>query len=206
MEAQKHHPEGYMTDSQGRLVPLESIKEVDQLRDQLVKEIVANAKAQQQSLKAYKADTLGEIQSFVELSGEKYGAALGGQKGNVSLVSYDGRYRVQRAISEYLTFGEQLQAAKALIDECIHEWTTGSRMEIQVLINDAFQVDKEGNVSTGRILGLRKLDIKAPKWAQAMEAIADSIQITGSKTYVRVYERVGDSDQWKPIALDVAAI
>jgi len=113
---------------------------------------------------------------------------------------------VQRAIAESLVFDERLQVAKELIDQCIHEWSEGARVEIRALINDAFQVDKEGRVNTGRILGLRRLDIKGEKWEQAMKAISESLQVAGSKTYFRVYERIGDTDQYRPIPLDIAAL
>ena len=37
-----------------------------------------------------------------------------------------------------------------------------------------------------------------------MEAIRDSIQSTGTAVYVRVYERVEGTDQYRPISLDLA--
>jgi hypothetical protein len=148
----------------------------------------------------------GDIEAFVALSGEKYGVAMGGKKGNVSLLSFDGRFKVQRAIAESLVFDERLQVAKELVDQCIHEWSEGARVEIRALINDAFQVDQAGRVNTGRILGLRRLDIKSEKWDQAMKAISESLQVAGSKTYFRVYERVGDSDQYRQVSLDIAAL
>ncbi|MCG9060278.1 DUF3164 family protein [Laribacter hongkongensis] len=39
-----------------------------------------------------------------------------------------------------------------------------------------------------------------------MEALNDSIRVQCSKSYIRVYERVGDSDQYRPISLDVAGV
>ena len=39
-----------------------------------------------------------------------------------------------------------------------------------------------------------------------MQAIKDSIQSCGTAVYVRVYERVGDSDQYQAIPLDLAAV
>jgi hypothetical protein len=39
-----------------------------------------------------------------------------------------------------------------------------------------------------------------------MTAIGESVQVTGSKQYVRVYERIGQTDQYQPIPLDIAAI
>ncbi|MCG9040794.1 DUF3164 family protein [Laribacter hongkongensis] len=199
-------PEGYKRDARGSLIPVDRIKPIDLARDELVREIVARAKGVNECLAEFKARSFEDIGAFVELSAERYGARLGGTKGNVNLVSFDGRYKVQRANQDTLTFDEGLQAAKALIDECVHEWTEGARSELRALINDAFNVDKAGNISTGRILGLRRLDITDEKWLRAMEALNDSIRVQCSKSYIRVYERVGDSDQYRPISLDIAGV
>lgn len=77
---------------------------------------------------------------------------------------------------------------------------------LKTLIERAFDVDKEGNINTGRILGLRRVEITDPRWLNAMQAISESVQIVSSKAYVRIYERVGDSDQYQPISLDMAGM
>ena len=199
-------PDGYKKDAQGKLVPIDMIKDIDKQRDELVLGLIKEAQQHHEALVKFKSSAMSNIQKFIDESGKKYGVKMGGNKGNVTLLSFDGRFKVQRSIAEYLVFDERLQVAKELIDQCIHEWTEGSRSEIRVLINDAFQVDKEGKVSTTRILGLKRLDIKNLKWKKAMQAISDSIQVSGSKSYVRVYERVGESDQYKPISLDMAVV
>ena len=198
-------PPGYLEDAKGHLIPEAKVKPQDRLRDELARGVVARAKQLQGDMKAFRAETLGDIQAFIDLSAEKYGAKLGGLKGNTTLLSFDGRYKVQVQISEHLTFGVELQAAKALIDECLTEWTQGSPDEIKAIINQAFAVDKEGRVNTGAILGLRKLDITDGRWRKAMEAIADSLQVVGSKKLLRVYERLEDGS-YEPIPLDLAAL
>jgi hypothetical protein len=198
-------PDGYMANAKGHLIPVGNVKEVDKLRDDLARNIVAAAKGVQAVMREFRANTLGDIQAFADLSAEKYGARRGGNKGNLSLLSFDGRYKVQVQISEHLAFDERLQAAKALIDECLTEWAQGSRDEIRAIINQAFDVDKEGRVNTGAILGLRKLDITDGRWRKAMEAIADSLQVVGSKKLLRVYERQEDGS-YEPIPLDLAAL
>ncbi len=199
-------PDGYMKDAQGKLVPDDMVRDIDKKRDAIVRSIVVEAKRVRDEIATFKTGTLEQIEAFIQLSGKQYQVKMGGKKGNVTLQSYDGKFKIQRAISEYLVFDERLQVAKQLIDDCIHAWTEGSRSEIQVLINDAFQVDKEGRVSTSRILGLKRLNITDRKWQKAMRAINDSMQVAGSKTYIRIYERVGDTDEYKPISLDVAAL
>ena len=79
-------------------------------------------------------------------------------------------------------------------------------MEIKALIDRAFEVDKEGRLNTGRILTLRRVNIDDARWHQAMQAIGDSIQVVGSKSYVRVYRRKGDSDVYEQISLDIAGV
>ncbi|KUY80118.1 MULTISPECIES: DUF3164 family protein [unclassified Burkholderia] len=199
-------PAGYVQDARGRLVPASLVAPIDQLRDQTVTSLVADAKRLQSELAEFKARAFGDIAAFVEASHEQYGVKVGGAKGNISLITFDGRYKIVRQIAERIQFDERLQAAKELIDECLREWTEGSNDKIKVLINEAFQVDKEGNVNTGRILALRRLAIDDPKWTKAMRAIVDSIRVTGSKPYIRLYERVEDTEEYRAISLDLAAI
>lgn len=199
-------PEGYKQDPRGALIPLTAIKPIDLLRDEVVQEVVARVRAMSRELAALKTDVFQRIDDFVDLSAREFDVQLGGTKGNVSLRSFDGRYKVERAVAEYIVFDERLQVAKALIDECLREWTEGARTEIRALIDQAFQVDKEGRISTGRVLGLRRLNIADEKWEKAMQAINDAITVTGSKTYVRVYERVGNTERYLPIPLDIAAV
>jgi hypothetical protein len=198
-------PDGYMANAKGHLIPLETVKPVDKLRDELTRNIVAAAKGVQTAMRDFRANTLGDIQAFADLSAERYGAKRGGDKGNLTLTSYDGQFKVQVQISERMAFGEQLQAAKSLIDECLTEWAQDSREEIRAIINQAFDVDKEGRVNVGAILGLRRLDIQDTRWRGAMEAIADSLQVVGSKKLLRVYERQEDGS-YDPIAMDMAAL
>lgn len=197
-------PNGYKQDAAGRLVPVETIKPIDLARDQLVGEIVAHARALSRQIAAFKQQTFGDIEAFVELSAEQYEVKLGGRKGNISLFSFDGSYKIQRAIADHLCFDERLQAAKALIDECITAWSQGARAEIQVLVNSAFQVDKEGKINCGRVLSLRRLEITDERWRRAMQAIGDAVQVVSSKAYVRVYER-DQNGEYQQIALDVAS-
>ncbi|MGV3581896.1 MAG: DUF3164 family protein [Methylophilus sp.] len=199
-------PEGYKEDAKGNLVPMSRIKEIDLARDDLVHEIIQEAIELHEILKSFKSNVFGNIAAFVELSGEQYGAKLGGSKGNVTLTSYDGRYKIQRAYAETLVFDERLQAAKSLIDDCIGKWAEGINDNIRLLVNGAFEVDKEGKINTTRVLSLRQYKIEDTEWKQAMDAIGDSLRVAGTKAYVRIYKRVGDTGEYAPISLDLAAV
>jgi hypothetical protein len=196
--------DGYKRDSKGRMVPLEMVEPIDLARDDLVREIVEKSLDLASMLRGFKEHALDDVKAFIDISAEQYGVKIGGKKGNVTLASYDGEYKVLIAIDDRICFDERLQAAKALIDECLKEWTEGARSELKALIDDAFSVDKEGKINTGRVLSLRRLKITDPKWLRAMEALSDSVTITESKEYIRIYRR-NAKGKYDLVNLDIAA-
>ena len=206
MNAQVNIPEGYWLDPKGNLVPDANVKEIDKLRDQTVRRIWALAEALHQEMKNFKATSFDDVAAFVQISADQYGAKIGGNKGNVQLLTFDGSLKIQRNIAEHIVFDERLQAAKQLIDECLEEWTEGSRDEIKVIINAAFNVDKKGEISTAKVLALKTIEIDHPKWQSAMQAISDSINIIGSKAYLRFYTRDDATGGYLPLSLDIASI
>ena len=207
MEEKNVIPEGYMKNSRGGLDPIATVKDIDKLRDQMVKEIVSKSLEESEKLTEIKKEFFKSIQAFVELSAEKYGLKYGGKKGNMTFMSYDGEYKVLVAVNENIIFDERLQIAKELIDECIQDWSSGSCDEIKALVQDAFYVGKSGNLNKNRILGLRRLDIKDERWNQAMAAISDSIQVSDSKQYVRIYRRnPSDADKYDLVNLDISSL
>lgn len=200
-------PAGFRRNAAGHLVPIELIKPIDIERDALVTNLLQRAEAVSSAISEFKQKAFADIEAFIDLSVEQYGAKRpGGQKGNVTLLSYDGRIKVVRAMADSITFDERLQAAKVLIDECFSDWTADARPELKALIDRAFEVDKAGNIRTGAVLALRRVDIKDERWQRAMLAIGEATQVVSTKAYVRVYKRVGDSDRWEPVSLDVAGV
>jgi hypothetical protein len=197
-------PAGYWQDANGNLIPESKVKEIDQVRNLLVYDLCRMAEGQSMALTGFKLTAMNEIASFASLSMEQYGVKTGGDKGNITLLSYDGKYKVTRQMQDKITFGEQLMAAKALIDECVHEWAVNANDNIKALVNHAFQTDKEGKINTARVLGLRRLDIRDAKWQLAMQAIADSMQTASTKPYVRFYKRDERTQEYLAISLDVA--
>jgi hypothetical protein len=205
MSAQITIPAGYREDRHGHLQPEVQIKAIDLARDELVREKITAAMLLRERLRNFKLGVFDDIAAFVQLSAEQYGARIGGDKGNVTLLSFDGRYKIIRAIQDTITFDERLQAAKSLIDECLNDWTEGARAELRTLVNNAFRVDQDGNIKTGEVLSLRRLQFDDKRWTQAMAAISDAVTVVGSKTYVRFYER-DERGQYQPISLDMAGV
>jgi len=196
----------FMEDAHGRQGPVSVIKKIDLKRNDLVCSIMSRAFAERERLAEFKQQVWEEIQAFVDESAKDSGAKkLGGKKGNITLTSFDGRYKLIVAVNDGILFNEKLQIAKQLIDECIGKWSKNARPELKVLVDDAFNVGKNGLVSTGKVLGLRRLNITDATWRRAMDAITESIQVVSSKTYMRFYKRQED-ESYKQIPLDVASL
>ena len=196
----------FMEDGLGRLVHIDQVREIDKLRDELVRNLVAMAVNLQLAMIDFKTIAMDEINAFVDQSAREYDVQMGGKKGNLTLYTYDMNYKIMIQISEYLVFDERFQVAKTLIDECFNTWTKDSRSEIRTVINDAFAVNQEGKVNVRRILALRRLDIPEEKWQKAMKAISDSLLVAGSKSYMRIYKRIEQTKAWQVISLDLAAL
>lgn len=206
MKTQDQIPAGYMQNALGHLVPIEQVRESDRLRDESVIKLAFWALKLEKELIALKMMMSQEIADLISISAEQYQVKLGGKEGNVQLHSFDGRYRVERVRAKNISFTEELQAAKQLIDDCITEWADGANGNLLALVNRAFKPNANGEMKTAAVLDLLRLDIEDDKWKRAMEALKDSIQTTGATTYIRVYERVEGSDKYRHINLNIAAV
>lgn len=195
----------YMKDRKGRLVPIAQVSDYDLAMDSFVREQVAAAKVKSADLSDFKQRSFDECYAWLDLVAEKYGRTRGGVKGNVTFSSFDGSEQITIRVQETLTFGPELQIAKDLIDECVTEWSEGANANLRAIISDAFQVDKEGQLNTGRILSLRRVKIQDERWNRAMEAISESLQVAMSKTYINFREK-DKHGKLINIPLDIAAI
>lgn len=198
-------PEGFMMNAQGAMMPVDKVKPAHKLEDETTRRLIAGAKELNAAMAKFKALAMDDAQTFRAMVAEQYGAKRGGAKGNMTMRSYDGSMMVQVAVAETIEFGAELQAAKELIDECIADWSQGSDDNIKVLVNDAFRVNKERNIDTGRVLALRRLEIQDEKWGRAMDAISDAVRVTGTRSYIRFYE-TDEKGKSQAIPLDLASV
>ena len=197
-------PEGYIQDAKGRLVPLELVKDHEQLEDDTVRKIIGFAEELSAQIARFRGHTFDDVASFQDLLREKYGARRGGRKGNIQLTTYDGTLRVTVNVQDTIDFGPELQVAKELFDCCVRAWSDGADAKIVALVEHAFQVDRKGRINRESLFGLRRLDIDDPHWRAAVEALNDSIRTVGSREYVRCHRRASPRDRWELIPIDLA--
>lgn len=195
----------YMRDAKGALLPVELVKAQHLLEDEIVRKVMSFARELSGQIARFKAHTFEDLNGFQSLLEQEYGARAGGAKGNVTFQSFDGCQKVQVQIADQISFGPELQTAKKLIDECLIEWGAQSHEAIRALVNRVFSVEKEGQINRAELFGLLRLEVIDERWLRAMDAIRDAIRVTGTKAYVRFYERDGADAPWSAVTIDLAA-
>ncbi|MBH3230786.1 DUF3164 family protein, partial [Serratia marcescens] len=188
-----------------RLVPVEQVSPFDIEMDAFVRAQVKEAEDESERIKAFKNKSFDDCYAWLELVAEKYDRQRGGLKGNVTFSSFDGSQQIRIAVQDSLTFGPELQVAKDIIDECLSEWSEGANKNLKAIVNDAFAVDQEGKLNTGRILSLRRIKIDDPRWLKAMDCISESLQVAVSKTYIRFFKK-DSSGELNSIPINIAAV
>lgn len=194
----------YMTDAKGALVPLEMVKPVHKLEDEVVRKIMRFADELSAQIARFRGHTMTDLGDFDALLAQEHSLTKGGPKGNRTYQSFDGLMKVTVQVADYVDFGPQLQVAKRLLDECLTEWAADSRPEIRAVITRAFNTDKEGQVNRSEIFMLLRLDIEDRRWQEAMRAIREAMRVTGSKEYVRFHRRARVTDRWEAVTIDLA--
>jgi len=199
-------PEGYVMDAKGRLIPKSLVKDHELLEDQMVRSVIGHAEALSAQIGRFKGHTFEDVATLLDLLAEKYGARKRGMegKGNVTLTTYDGTLRIKVQVQDQLTFGSGLQIAKSIIDDCLRDWSSDARPELRAVITEAFQTDKEGQVSRERVFSLLRMEITDEGWQRAMQALRDSIRVEGSKAYIRL-QRKDARGGWETIPVDMAS-
>lgn len=194
----------YMADHRGHLIRIEAIKDQDLLRDQLVRELHAEAERLSAQIHDFVARAYSEVEAFNDMLAERYSAPLGGPKGNLTLTTIDGLKRLLVSVQDRMTYGPELQQAKALIDEYLTEQVAESAPVLQAIVMDAFSVDRAGQINRGALLRLRKYNVADERWARAMDAIAEAETPGETASYLRFHKRPEPKAKWAQVSLDAA--
>ncbi len=198
--------EEFMTNINGHRVAQDEVHEQDKLRNQVVMGLVKEVLLLNNHLADFKRRSFNDVADFVSIAAQKYDIQIGGEKGNINLISYDGRYKVVLSVADRMAFTQELDAAKALITQCINERTKGDSHTVHAIVNRAFNINADGEAKTSAVLGLLRLDIDDEQWRHAMGCLKDAIQTNNTASYIRVYERIGMSNHYQAIPLDIAAV
>ncbi|MCL1920839.1 MAG: DUF3164 family protein [Kiritimatiellaeota bacterium] len=192
--------EGYMMNALGHWVPEAQVREIDKVRDGLVHKMVEGARMLEGHARKFREACFAQVSDLVELAAQEHGVAMGGEKGNLQLTSYDGRMKVVRANDSQITFTEGMTVARKMIFDCIGKWSEGADRNLAALVHKAFETDRQGHLSASKILGILSCKIEDADWMRAMDVIRNSIQMVGTKAYIRFYEK-DEAGEFRQVAL-----
>jgi hypothetical protein len=193
-------PDGYLADSRGRLVPIDTISEQDKRRDALVKELLAEALELEELIASKRVSMQERVDAYLEWRKGVAKVKRENWKGNIQLDSFDGGLRVDRRVKEVINFNEDLQLAKTVIDDWMKDNLKGSSDELRAVVMDAFSVDQKGNVNRSQILRLLRLDIQGAKWKKAMDLIKGAMQTQMTRQTTTFYIR-GEQGEFRQVIL-----
>ncbi|MCY3689849.1 MAG: DUF3164 family protein [Gammaproteobacteria bacterium] len=199
-------PAGYLRNHKGDLVHARNVSEADRDRDAVVGRIHGFGVALSAQMGRFREHTMGDILELRERVIARYGGKLGGARGNITLTSFDGCRMVRLQQAEHIEIGPEIEAAQALVDECLEEWAGRSRLELRALVKAAFRPAVEGCVSVTKLLALRRVEIDDDRWRRFQAALADAMRPKSRSEYIRLYERRTPDDGWRQISLHLATV
>ena len=199
--------DGYIETSPGRYVLETALTARQRMEHQTVNELIQEARELQGLISLFKAKAFDKVDQLRQTLAAQYNVDLAGKRGGMTLTSLGDRRRVQVSVGDTMTFGPELEAAKALIDQCLIDWTNGGNQNLAVVVNAAFHVGENKRVRMDRVMSLRQLKIENDdRWDRAMLAIGDAVRTERSKMYIRFYERPSAEAELELIVLDFARV
>jgi len=196
---------GDWIDPRGKAVPPEHIPAMTKKREYVVERIVKDALSLEKKMVANKKKAIAKMLDYMaklqDVKGVKPNA-----KGNITLTNFVGDKQVELAMDDIISFNEEFALAKAQIDLCLKKWSNNANKELITVVEQAFNVDKKGQVNKQAILKLRQIKIKDADWRKAMQLLVDSIEIKGSRQYLNIRVRENATDKFRTVKLNFSSM
>ncbi len=197
--------EGLWIDGAGQAIPAKYINPFEKMSDRVVCKLTRRAQQLSDQLAKFKSEVFAEVEKLLADMDRLYNENHRTSEGNKILSDFSNTIKLEIKVNKFLGFDQRLTLAKTIIDECIKRWSEGSNEKLRLLVDQAFKVDKAGNLDRDRVLSLRKLEIKDKQWRKAMDIIADSVRVVGKRAYARFMVK-DESGTWRTVPLDIAQL
>lgn len=198
----KNGKERTLTDAQGKEISVKVLNQDILEREAAINKAMEHALKLQDRIIKEKHAIIKIVEDYLNDAARKNNVEW---KGNALLLSFDEKYKIEIRYREKIQFGIELQIAKQKMDECIKAWSADSNDNLKAIINEAFQVDKRGQLARYRIFALRRYKIKDPIWKEAMELIDKAIMVTSTKQYISFSVR-DDAGNYHKVVLNFSTL
>ena len=198
------HGTPHMRDGTGAFRDVASIAPLKKLMDEMVRREFGFALALSDQLRRFRQHLMRNLDAFDELVAQEYKVRIGGEKGNRTYSSYDGLWQIKVKVQDRVAYGPELQAAKALFDECLTEWAADTRAEMRSIVVNAFNTDHEGQIARGNIHALLATESEDGRWLRGQQAIRDAVYVIGAKEYVQFRFRETHKQEFDTLTINLA--
>lgn len=195
-----------MIDSMGVAVPLRHVSKYDRTRDAAVRRIYARFAKARQALEKVMAESLSDLDAVAKARGEA--GIDSGAKGNIQVSSFDGLITVGLNVRYDIHLDERAVRARELMFACARriadKLNSDEAKLLEVLIDEAFQPTRSGALPVARVLSLMRREVNDADWKEAKRLLADSMETSRGKSYLRVEARPDRQHDPVPVRLDIA--
>lgn len=188
--------------------PRAKVSDTVLLANDLAIELVQDAKALHDLMVEQKGRMYAKAEQYEQNLLALYRAKKrSNSRGQFSVSSMDDCFRVDLSVADFRRVTSDLIAAQALMSEVFDDLMDGVNPDIRLLLEAAFVPDeKTGRVNVDRLQQVRKVKLSHPRWPDVLDAVANSIEVTSSKSYLRFYWRKHHKNDWEPIVLQFSKI
>jgi len=194
-----------MTDAQGQQVPLAYVKPYDRARDRLARRCDSRWRKVRAIIENTYMETALDLDLIEAMAADGRTDRKLGKKGNFQFTSFDGLIQVARGARYELRFDERLRTAQEIIEAIIAEKAEGADEDLAELVKGIFRPTSDGLLSQARVMGMFRLKIKHPRWAEAMDLIRESIESRRGRNILSVRTKASRDTEWSAILLDIAS-
>lgn len=191
-----------MKDHNGNEVPVQYVPKLDKERDAFARKFLKQAEALSSKLSELKAEIFKEGDAIWDKM--KGDADVNTGEKNFSITSFDKQIKIEFVQAERIEFDDNINLAKAKIDQFLSDKMKASDADISQLVKLAFETRK-GQLDTKKVLALFKLKITAQLWTEAMELIKKSIDRNNSKRYVRLWKK-NEQGEYRAVEMNFSAV
>ncbi|MGJ1327614.1 DUF3164 family protein [Sphingobacterium sp. UBA5980] len=177
----------------------------ESLRDENVSALVERAMKLHAELAAFKSKTFEDIDTLYKLLQEHSSRHQNG-KGNVTLDTSDGRFRVVFKRSDNTRFDERATQAEAhILDFVSNRW--GNKDDADSKFIKKLLERKNGKLDKNKVLDMisMKDNYNDPHWQKGIDLLQESIVPDTTRFYVEYYVR-SEFDEWLPVVLNYAKL
>ena len=191
-----------MRDAKGDLVPVKYVSAFDKLRDRNVNKIVNNGRKLRTALEKFMIESIA-LMNEVAAQKESHG-----DKGNLSVSSFDGLLRVSIRQRYNIFFDARVREARdkmfAYVDSVLSRVKAEDAQALRVILQEAFRVGANNMLSTSKVMALIRMDIKNADWKAAQEVLKAALTPQKGKQYLMLETRPDSNHDFQSIRLDVA--